>query len=106
MRSAHDEQRAAQIRSVHCPTRRGRHRVCVACGQSWPCTDYAWATWEPPRWSRGDTARALAVAVAVFVGVPILTYRLLPAWAWAALLALVTLAGGWTLVALSRRRPE
>jgi hypothetical protein len=104
--SAHDERRAAEIMSIHCRVRQGRHVVCAACGQSWPCTDYAWATYEPAEpWTGRDVARVALAAIVVGIVVPVFTARLLPTWAWWLVLALEPLLLVGVIIAASRRRP-
>lgn len=109
MRSAHDEHRAREILSGHRPVRiRGLGRVCGACDQSWPCTDYQWAvqpTDQPERWTWRDLARTSALIVALGIVVPLLTYRLLPVAAWAVLAVLMPVVILVVIVATSRRSP-
>jgi len=103
--TTHDERRAVQIRSVHLRTRRGRRNVCSACGQSWPCTDYSWATGEPTRrWTRRDWARVAAAVVVIVLLPGGLTYRLLPTWGWLLLLCVFPFAAVGILAVASRRR--
>jgi hypothetical protein len=103
--STHDEQRAAEIEATHRCTRRAGRLVCGACGQSWPCTDYAWAVGEATGWTVGDVVRVFAAALIAVVALPAVTYHLLPTWAWLLLLVLAPFTFLGILVLASRRRP-
>lgn len=94
--------RAENIRAAH----RRNGRVCAGCGQSWPCTEIAWANDIPLSVAtlRRRKLRALVLLAAIpltIVGAPYL-----PTWALVALFFVGIPVGGLVLlVVASGRRP-
>jgi hypothetical protein len=101
VRSAHDERRAEEIRATH---RRNR-KVCAGCGQSWPCTEIAWADDAPlSAWTlRWRKIRAVALIAAMLVTPVAITW--LPFWCLLVLFFTLPPAAIAVLVAMSRKRP-
>lgn len=101
MRSEHDQMRAEQIRATH---RRSRS-VCAGCGQSWPCTEIAWADDTPldARTLRWRKIRAVALFAAMLVVLVGVAYA--PTWLLVVLFLGMPPAAVAVLVAMSRKRP-
>lgn len=102
--SPHDEARVEEIRSTH----RRNGRVCGCCGQSWPCTEVAWAdgrTEEPAiPWTLADRARVAAAAV-ICVGVDLGLSQVVPAPTSVVLLILLPVVLAVVLILMAKRRP-
>lgn len=100
----HQQTRTEMTLATHRRIRqRRRGSVCVACGQSWPCGDYEWATGEAgsQRWTLAEAMRAASLLIVFGVGVPLLLSRLAPVPVWMVLLVIApvcVIAVGWAIV--------
>lgn len=93
--------RAENIRATHRPN----GKVCAGCGQTWPCTEIAWADGTPldARTLRRRKARAVAMFAAIPLTIVGTAYA--PTWVLVVLFFGVPVACGIALVVASGRRP-